>query len=459
MATSSAIGGSQIDVNGLARQLVAAERAPLDNQVTRETGLVSNRISALGALKSALSSFNDSLSALKTTDSFAARKAVTSNPEIFTASARASASPGNYDVEVVQLAKAQQLASTPFAAGSTTVVGTGTLSLSLGGTGFSVVIDSSNSTLAGIRDAINAAPDNIGIAATLVQTTTGSRLVLSSAKTGAGNEMVVSQSAGDGGLDQLTYSALAATHYTQLSPAQDAIVNIATFETRSATNTVEGVIDGVTLTLLDQNPGETLSLGISHDTAAATARVKGFVAEYNALQTQILKLRSYDATTRAAGPMLGDALLNGIESQLRRSTSTPVTGVNETYNTLASIGIKSNADGTLTVDDVKLQKAIDGSFDAVGKLFGSANGIAATLSTQLDARLDSDGAIETRSQNLVKQKLALDKRQSDIDERMQAVLKRYVKQFTSLDTLLSKLQTTSSYLTQQFESIAKINQR
>jgi flagellar hook-associated protein 2 len=457
MATTSAIGGSQIDVSGLAQQLVASERAPLDQQVSRETGRVSTRISALGALKSALSNFKTALSALKTPEAFAARKAVSSDSQIFSASASATAAPGNYDVEVVQLAKAQQLASAPFGAGSTTVVGTGTLALSLGGAGFSVVVDSSNSTLAGIRDAINAAPDNVGISATLVQTTAGSRLVLSSAKTGAGNELVVSQSAGDGGLEQLTYSALASSNYTQLSPAQDAIVNIATFETRSATNTVEGVIDGVTLTLVDQSPGETLGLSVTHDTAAATARVKGFVAEYNALQSQILKLRSYDATTRAAGPMLGDALLNGIESQLRRVTSTPVAGVSDSYNTLASIGIKSNADGTLTLDDVRLQRAIDGGFDAVGKLFGDESGIAATLFTQIESRLASDGAIETRSQNLVKQKLALDKRQGDIDARMDVVLQRYIKQFTSLDTLLSQLQTTSSYLTQQFESLAKLN--
>ena len=157
--------------------------------------------------------------------------------------------------------------------------------------------------------------------------------------------------------------------------------------------------------------------------------------------------------------MLGDALLNGIESQLRRSTSTPVAGVNETYNTLASIGIKSNADGTLTLDESRLQKAVDGNFDAVGALFGSANGVAATLATQMEERLGSEGAIETRSQNLVKQKLALDKRQSDIDARMEMVLQRYIKQFTALDTLLSQLQTTSSYLTQQFESIAKIGDR
>ena len=92
-------------------------------------------------------------------------------------------------------------------------------------------------------------------------------------------------------------------------------------------------------------------------------------------------------------------------------------------------------------------------------MFGSTNGIAATLSAQIDSRLESDGAIEIRSQNLVKQKLALDKKQSDIDVRMEAVLKRYIKQFTSLDTLLSQLQTTSSYLTQQFDALANLNKR
>lgn len=457
MASTASIGGSQIDVNSLAAQLVAAERAPLDRQVTRETGRVTTKISALGALKASLNSFKNALSSLRSADAFAVRKAITSTPQVVTASATSSASPGTYDIEVVQLAKAQQLASTPFAAGSSAVVGTGTLTVSLGSSSFNVTIDSSNSTLAGIRDAINAAPDNAGVTATLVQTTAGSRLVLSSTATGATNLIAVAQTGGDGGLAPLAYSASATTNYTQLSPAQDAIVNIATFETRSSTNTVSGAIDGVTLTLLDEAPGDTLSLTISEDKGAATAKIKGFVAEYNALQGQILKLRSYDATTRTAGPMLGDALLNGVESQLRRIVSTPVTGADETYNTLASIGIKSNADGTLTLDDTKLQRALDSDFDAIGTLFGSETGVAAVLYEQTEARLDADGAIENRSQNLVKQKLALDKRQSDIDARMEIALRRYVKQFTSLDTLLSQLTTTSSYLTQQFDSLAKLN--
>jgi flagellar hook-associated protein 2 len=457
MATSTAVGGSQIDVASLAKQLVAAERAPLDQQISRDTGRVTTRLSALGVLKGALSNFQKALTSLKTTEAFAVRKSISSNPDVFTASTTASAVPGRYDIEVVQLAKSQQLASTPFVAGSTAVVGTGTLTLGIGSSSFAVTIDSTNSTLAGIRDAINSATDNVGISATLVQTAAGSRLVLSSDKTGAGNDIVVSQAGGNGGLAQLTYGPSATANYTQLSPAQDAIVNIASFETRSSTNTVDGAIDGVTLSLLDQAPGSTLSLTISHDTGAATTRVRTFVAEYNALQAQIIKLRGFDPTTKAAGPMIGDALLNGIESQLRRTMTTPVGGVAEAYNSLASIGIKTKSDGTLSLDETRLQRVVDANFDAVGALFGSENGIAATLATQVEGRLANDGALETRNKNLVKEKLAIDKRQSDTNARMEMVLQRYIKQFSALDTLLSRLSSTSSYLGQQFDALANMN--
>lgn len=188
MASTGAVGGSQIDVQSLVSQLISAERATLDKQVARDSGRVTTQISALGQLMGSMSTFRSALSSLKTVDVFSTRTASSSDPAKFTASASAQAVPGSYDIEVVQLAKAQQLSSNPFAGGSTTVVGTGTLTLSLGGQSFSVEITDSNSTLAGVRDAINSATDNAGIRATLVQGTTGSRLVLSSAQTGAAKD-------------------------------------------------------------------------------------------------------------------------------------------------------------------------------------------------------------------------------------------------------------------------------
>lgn len=458
MATTTAVGGSQIDVQSLVSQLISAERATLDNQITRDSSRVTTQISALGSLMGSMSSFRSALSSLKSVDVFSTRTASSSDPAKFTAAASAKAVPGSYDIEVVQLAKAQQLSSNPFAGGSTTVVGTGTLTLSLGDESFSVEITDSNSTLAGIRDAINAASDNAGIRATLVQGTTGSRLVLSSAATGDANEIVVAQTGGNGGLSQIAYSAGSPGNYTELTPAQDAIVNVANAQTTSATNTLEGAIDGVTLTLLKETEiDEPITLSVGYDSAAVTTRINNFVTAYNALASQISKLRSYNTATQTAGPLLGDALLGSIESQLRRTLADPVAGQGAAYQTLANVGITTQADGTLAVDSTKLQKALTTNFEAVGKLFGSEDGVGARLFEQVDERLKSGGAIDTRSKNLVDQQKSIEKRKENVDARMAVLQQQYIRQFTRLDTLLSQLQVTSSYMSQQIESLANMN--
>lgn len=452
-----AVGGSQIDVNSLASQLVAAERAPLDTQIQRAAAKVTTQISAVGTLMGALSAFRSALSSLKTVDVFSTRQATSAVPEIFTATATASAVPGSYEIEVEQLAQAHQIASQAFASGGTQVIGTGTLTLSLGGESFSVTIDDTNSTLAGIRDAINKSADNPGVRATLIQSTDGARLVLTSAATGEANGIEVAQSGGDGGLSALAYTAAAPNSYTQLAAAQDAIVRIATFETRSATNTVTGAIDGVTLNLLAGSENETVTLTVGYDSAAVTNRIKSFVTAYNALEAQLSKLGSYDSTTKTSGAMLGDSLLTGIESQLRRVLSTPVTANSGAYQTLASIGITTQADGSLALDETKLQSSLSGNFDAVARLFGSENGVAAKLFAQVDERLKTGGAIDARSKNLVEQQKDLQERQDTVDARMQTALQRYIRQFTALDTLLSSLQTTSSYLTQQLDQLSALS--
>jgi flagellar hook-associated protein 2 len=461
MATSSAVGGSQIDVQSLVSQLIAAERAPLDKQVARDTSRVTTQISAVGTLMGSMSTFRSALSSLKTVDAFSTRQAVSADDKVFTATAGATAVAGSYDINVEKLATAHQISSNPFAQGSAHVVGTGTLTLSLGDKNFSVEITDSNSTLAGIRDAINGASNNPGVRATLVQGTSGSRLVLSSASTGAANDIEVAQSGGNGGLASLVYNSGATTNYTQLTPAQDAIVNIANAKKTSATNIIEGAIDGVTLTLkgVSEDAQAATSLTVSYDKAAVTTRINSFVKAYNALASQIKSLRGYDATTKAAGPMLGDSLLSGLESQMRRTLTDPVAAAGDTYRTLASIGITTQADGTLVVDDTKLQKALSVNFEAVGKLFGSEQGVGAKLFTQADERLKSGGALEARSKTLVDQQKKITDRKQDIDARMLVMQKAYVAQFTRLDTLLSHLQVTSSYLSQQIDSLANMNQR
>lgn len=455
MATIGAVGGSQIDANSLARQLVAVERAPLDARISRETNRTTTQISALGSLKSALSTFQSALSSLKSIEAFNVRKAASGDADVFTASATSAAVPGTYGIEVVQLATAQQLASSAFAGGAAQVVGTGTLTIGLGADSFDVAIDATNSTVEGIRNAINAAPDNSGVRATIVNSTTGARLVLTSSLTGATNSIEVTQSGGDGNLAQLTYGVGNTANYTQIATARDAIVNVATFEHRSSTNSVDGAIDGITLDLAAEQPGTTVNLTVSYDTSTATLRIKDFVAAYNKLESHIVGLRGYDATTRTAGAMLGDSLLTGVESDLRRALTDPVSGGIPGLDTLAGVGITTQANGTLKVDEAKLQKALTDNFDAVSSLFGSENGVAAKLDARVEDRLATGSAIDVRTQGLVDKQRNLSIEQTKVDTRMQMRLEQYIKQFTALDTLLSQLSTTSAYLTQQLSNLPK----
>ena len=458
--TSQGIG-SGLDVAGLVAKLVAAEKAPRQAQITRAQTTAVTTISALATLKGAMSTFNDSLATLKTEDVFSARSANSSAPEVFSVSASSAAVTGSYDVEVENLASAHQLTSKEFAQGAGTNVGTGTLSFAVGDKNFSVTVDDSHKTLAQIRDAINSASDNKDLLrATIVNAADGAHLVLSAQSAGEANKISVSQSGGDGGLSSLVYSPSLQTNYTEQRAAKDAVIYVAGFKHTSKTNTFENAIDGVSITLLKADEeNKTRTLSIDKDTASTTARVKKFVESYNALEKQIAALRSYDPETKKAGPLIGDAMMRGIETDLRSKFISSVGGLTGTFQSLASIGITTQKDGTLSLDSAKLGKALNADFDGVAKLFGSENGVAKRLASSLDTFLAADAQISTRTKTLNAKSVSLQKDQAALETRMIEVGKRYNAQFNALDSLLANLGSQSAFLTQQLSSISKIGDK
>lgn len=454
MATSGIVGGSTIDVQSLVSQLVAAERKPLDDQLARANAKVTTQISATSALLGALSSFQSSLNGLRTTTVFSGRSTTSTDATIATGSATSTAVPGRYDIEVEQLATSHQISSTAFAGGSSSVVGNGQLTISLGSASFTVTVGGSANTLADVRNAINAASDNPGVTATIINAADGAHLVLTSTQTGAANAIQV---AAGGDLGQLEYTADNQANYTQLRAAQDAIVHVAGYETISPTNVVEGVIDGVSINLLKAAPGTTVSIDVSYDKTAAKEKVNQFVAAYNQLRNMLSALGGYNAATQAAGPMLGDSLLSGIDAEIRRTLSSPVEAAGGgAVQTLADIGITTQANGTLKVDDTKLGAALDKNFDAVSRLFGTEEtGVAARLHKQIGDRLADGAGLDTRTESLQAEKRALEKKAADNEVRINIIRQAYLKQFTALDTLLSSLSATSAYLGQQIDSLPK----
>src|SRR5690606_26436620 len=131
-------------------------------------------------------------------------------------------------------------------------------------------------------------------------------------------------------------------------------------------------------------PGTTVSIDVTYNKTAAKDKVNTFVNAYNQLRGVMSALGGYDAATQSAGPMLGDSLLSGIDAEIRRTLSTPVAAAGGgAVQTLADIGITTQANGTLKVDETKLSAALDNNFDAVSRLFGTEEtGIAARLHTQ-----------------------------------------------------------------------------
>jgi flagellar hook-associated protein 2 len=451
-AITSAGAGSGLDVNSLVTQLVAADRAPYDSRLATADTKLTTEFSALSQLKGAMSSFQSALSTMKDTTSYVLRKANVGDPTAFTATLGSSAVAGSYDIDIVQLAKAAQLKSAPFPGGATSVVGTGTLLLSMGAATFSVTLAAPANTLADVRDAINSASGNPGINAALVNGVSGAQLVLTGTATGATNAIKVTTSGGDGGLAQLVYDPPTTTALIPINAAQDAIVNVSGIAVNSASNTIDKAIDGVTLNLLKADPGTAVSLSVTNDSSGVQTRVNSFVSAYNVLANQIAKLRSYDPATKAAGPMLGDAMLLNIESQMRRLMSAPVSGVTGPYTSLASLGITSSVSGTLSVDSTKLQAALTADPKAVGAVFGSTKGVAGTLYTFLDSHLSSTGDITHRDATITANRKDLADRKQALDDRMAIVQARYQKQFNALDQLLTQMQSTSSYLVKQLST-------
>ncbi|HTY92882.1 MAG TPA: flagellar filament capping protein FliD [Steroidobacteraceae bacterium] len=467
-SSAGAAGGSVINVSNLVSQLVAATRAPQDALIANQTQTVTTEISSVGTLKSALSTFQASLSSLDTPSAFNALSASSSNTAAFTATADGTAVAGSYSVNVTQLAQGQQLVSNAVAAGSAAPVGTGTLQLSLGGSSFSLTIDSSNDTLTGIADAINAAAGNPGITAAIVTGTDGAHLVLSSALTGQANTIQVTETDAGTALSSLTYGTGNTTNYTQQSAAQDAQFSISGIPYTSASNTVTDALSGVILTLTGLTTTTTGSgatatttstpatLTVSSNTATIQSNISAFVSAYNTLAGTFTSLGGLDATTGTAGPMMGDALLSGIQNQIRSALYSVVNSGSGIYNSLASVGITSNADGTLKLNSTTLQNALASAPAAVSALFSGSGGVATALNAAITQALSSNGIIASRSQTLITQENALTTQTDTLNTQMAALTASLTQQYSALNTLLSSLQTTSSYLSQSFASLPTV---
>jgi flagellar hook-associated protein 2 len=456
--------GSGIDIDSIVKSMVAAERAPKESQLKTLESKTTTRITAIGALKSAITEFQSALGNLNKPEVFEARAASSSNADLLSVKAGVTAGAGSYKVAVSQLASGSKVALQAFKndAANPVALGTGTMRISVGDSELPITVDESNNTLAGIRDAINKAGADKGVSATIVTDDAGSRLVLSSSTTGKDENITVAVDEGStGNLSQLAFAGGtnkpgADGSAGVITQAQNAVLTIDGLTVTRKTNSINDTIEGATLELkgvVDEK--EPLTVGVTLDEAGVKKQIQSFVDAYNKLigvinaQTKVTSVGEGKAPV--TGALVGDAtartLLNTIRNEL---VSVQGSGG---IRALTDIGVTTQKDGTLKVDSDKLSKVVSANFAELSELFAGEKGLATRLDEKLKPYTQTGGILEQRNKVMTETISKIDKQKVDLDRRITSLQDRLYKQFNAMDALVGKMASTSSSLLASLENL------
>ena len=459
---SSAGIGSGLDVNSIVSALVNVERVPITRLQTQASTL-QTQLSSYGKIQSYVSAVRDAARTLASPATWTQTIGSSSDAAVGI-STDGNTLPGSYKVEVQSLAAAQSLATATTYAGKDSTLGQGTLHIELGswsGTSFTagsaaaidISIGPGEDTLQQVRDKINAAGG--GVVASILSDASGARLVLRSRDTGAANGFRVGVTeAAPAGLAALAYDpAGAATSMTLAQAASDAHATINQLPVTSASNTLAGVIDGLTLTL-NKVTSAPVDVSATADSASMKKSVEAFVAAYNDMAKYLTEQTKYDAASKTAGTLQGDSAALAVRAQMRSLLATS-SGASTTFARLADIGFDVQTDGTIQLVGSKLDNAL-ANVTELKKLFSNSdsatpanNGVLLQMRDLADRFLGIDGTLATRSDGLQHRIEDNKDQQARLEVRVSAFEARVRAQYTALDAQMGQLTGLSNYVTQQ----------
>ncbi len=476
MATISSPGvGSGLDVNSIVTQLVAIERQPIV-QLQSQASSLQTKLSAFGKLQSNLSALRDAASALTRPSTWTQTTGTSSDTAAVSVTTDANNLPGSYSIEVLSLARAQSNTSKTYTA-ATDLVGEGTIRIELGtwtnnggtftpktgATAIDVAVGPPAKSLAEVRDMINSA--NAGITATVLTDATGARLVFRSTATGAENGFKVLVTDTDGnnvdtsGLSALAYdSSVGVVTMGQALAAANASALINSVPVSSTSNTLSNIVDGMTLTLKKETTAA-VEVSTAPDKEAIKKKVEAFVTAYNDLNKELLAHTRYDATSKSGGTLQGDSAAVSLRAALR-ATVRGNSSASSMFTRLADIGFDVKQDGSITLDNSKLDNGV-ANLGELKKLFANSdtlvpanNGFATLFRQQADQAIGIEGSIASRSEGLRERINRNEKRQAELEVRVAQTEARLRKQYSALDAQMGQLQSLSTYVTQQMTMLS-----
>lgn len=463
--------GSGLDIGSIVNVLVASDKAAAQSQIDTSTKLNTLKLSGVGSLKSALTTFQAALANLNstTTPQFSGFSATSGSPSVLTATTDNTAVAGNYSITVNSLATSSKVSSAAFAGGATSAIPSGTLTISQNGTNYNVTIPA-NATLQSTRDAINSTLAGNGISANIVTDSSGAaRLVFGSNTTGAGSDLSVSGIAGltIDGTQAMANPPTASSSGAVNGLAKDASITIDGLAVTSKTNTVTGAISGMTLNLLSAGTpgvGATSTVSVATNTTGLQSSIQTFVSAYNSLMTTIGTLST--PTTNSSGnpqaaAFTGDSMPRALIASIRGALTTP--GPSSQLAVISQLGVGTDpVTGQLNFNATTFNRAMttDGFSGQVQALFtGTAanagkDGLLSRMTAAITPYVQVGGLLDQRSANLSTQASALTSQQAALDLHVTSLTATLTAKYNAMDLLVGQMKATATSITSFFTSLS-----
>lgn len=380
---STLLNGQGIDVSSLVQQVLSETDGQLTTWQNEQTTL-QTQASALTSINSDLNNLATAVQALSDPlGALTSQSATSSDSSLLTGTATSSASAGTHQIVVSNLATAGLVYTNDFASGASASIlpsgaTSGEIDLQIGGsTGIThpiTITAGTNDTLSSLASYINS--QSWGVTASVVTDANGSRLALVSQSTGSASSLAITANN-----SSLSFDTPSGGTNTSLT--------IDGVPYSSASNTITGALSGITLNLAGANPNETVQLNVGVDTSQVTQAINSFVSAYNQVVGDINQQFTVNASTNSEGPLGADSSLRDLQSSLLADAAYSISG-NSGYVNLASLGINTNNDGTLTVDSSQLGSVLSSNPSAVQNFFqnSSATGFANHFNTDLTTLTD-----------------------------------------------------------------------
>lgn len=457
---TSAGAGSGLDLESVIAASVDAKKAQLMQPITTKKTNTQITLSGVGQLKSAIASFVATLQAMAKDDAFNKRSInITQDKDkpVLKVESKAGASNGQYDISVEQLAKSSKFDGTFDSSTTPLITQDGKLTFKAGDKTFDVDVKAGDS-LQSIRKRINNDADNFGLSVNIMNTSDGkSKLMIDSGVSGDGKDLQIT-----GSTTELTDNLV--SKLTKSQSAQDAKIKVDGNSLTSATNTFDGTIVGLKLTVLRESDSTTTTdtngipvktyssnkVDVTTDKAGIKDMVKSFVDGYNALVKKSNDLGKRNSIVAGksqndGGALAGDATTRAVVNMMNGLITEP-SKKSSTYSTIFQMGIKMDNKGVLSIDDTKFSEAIDKNFDQVVAVFGGKDGVAGKLASQLETYSKTGGLLAKREDSLNSDLREVSRKESDVTAQLTKYQETLRARYGSLDSMLAKMNKSASYL-------------